>query len=515
MRTLIFLSVISVLFSVCLNAQPGSLDQAFGNNGTVMSPISSFVEHGYALAVQDDGKILVAGFRDQAGAQDFAVARYNADGSLDDSFGSGGMATIDAGTDVDAAWCMALQNDGKIVLGGSVFKQQTTYDDYAVVRLNSDGTTDNSFGTNGIVTTDIEGLYDNAYEILVQDDGKIILGGDGYILDRRHVCLVRYHTDGTVDESFGFLGVAYLAVGTVEDKTKDIAFQSDGKIIAVGFMNDGMDDQAFVARFNTDGTVDTFFGLNGYTTIDIGGREDRLWTVCVDDDDEILVGGYTRDETEMDNDYLFMKYTSDGVLDTDFGSNGIKMFHYGSNDQVIDMVLQDDGKIVSIGSAFSFELLRLNENGDLDNSFGDNGKVNTSVGTYCHGNRISLYADKRVVVAGQAEDGGLKHFALARYHLEEEGGIDETTVISDIKMFPNPTQGSELQIAYSLLSEAVLRIELLNISGQLMYILADNIHRSAGKHHENLKLPGNLASGVYLLRISTANNSRILKFEKR
>jgi hypothetical protein len=82
-------------------------------------------------------------------------------------------------------------------------------------------------------------------------------------------------------------------------------------------------------------------------------------------------------------------------------------------------------------------------------------------------------------------------------------------------MFPNPTQGSELQIAYSLLSEAVLRIELLNISGQLMYILADNIHRSAGKHHENLKLPGNLASGVYLLRISTANNSRILKFEKR
>jgi uncharacterized delta-60 repeat protein len=407
-----------------------------------------------------------------------------------------------------------LQNDGKILLGGSVFKQLTTYDDFAVVRLNTDGTADNTFGTNGIVTTDIEGLYDNAYEILIQDDGKIILGGDGYILDRRHVCLVRYNTDGTVDESFGFFGVAYVAVGTLEDKTKDIAFQSDGKIVAVGFMNDGMDDQAFVARFNSDGTVDTFFGLNGYATVDIGGREDRLWSVCITDDDKILVGGYTRDETAMDNDYLFMRFTADGVLDTDFGSNGIRMFHFGANDQVIDMILEDDGKIVSIGSSFSFELLRLQENGDIDNSFGDNGKVNTTVGTYCFGNRISLYGENKVVVAGQAEDGGLKHFAIARYHLEDEGGINENAVIANVKMFPNPVNGTELHIGYSLLSNEQLNIELLNINGQVIDVLADKIHRNAGQHQERLQLPGNLASGVYLLRIASSKNTHILKFEK-
>jgi uncharacterized delta-60 repeat protein len=276
-----------------------------------------------------------------------------------------------------------------------------------------------------------------------------------------------------------------------------------------------MDDQTFVTRFNTDGTVDTFFGLNGIATVDIGGREDRLWAVCVTDDDEILVGGYTRDESTTDNDYLFMKYTANGELDLDFGSNGIKMLHFDINDQVLDMALQEDGKIVSVGGAFSFELLRLHENGDLDNEFGDNGTVNTSVGTYCFGNRISLYGENKVVVAGQAEDNGLKHFALARYLLEDEGGIQNVSdVILDIKVFPNPVSSSELKISYTLKNHDEISIDLLNINGQQVQLLLDHVKRTSGDHLEVLKLPAKLTSGFYLLRITTTEGSNIIKLEQ-
>ena len=512
----IFISAfLFIIFNTLLQSQPGALDQSFGEDGSVIFTENSFTHRGFAAAVQSDGKVLVGGFQELIDVQDFAVVRFNSDGSVDNTFGTNGKVVIDGGETAESVWTIMVQNDGRILLGGSIYHQFTTYDDFALIRLNPDGSLDNSFGNAGIVSTDIEEGWDNAYSMAIQDDGKILLGGDGYRNDKRNATIVRYNIDGSVDESFGFLGVGWLSVGTVNDKTKDIALQNDGKIIVVGAMNDGLDDQAFVARFTADGAVDTFFGNNGMFTLDIGAREDRLWSVCVEDDGSIIAGGYTRDENAMDNDYLFIKLNSDGTQDLNFGSNGIRMFHYGPNDQVIDMTIQDDGKILSAGSAFSFEILRLLENGDLDPSFGDNGKVNTTVGTYCHANAICLYPDDRIIVAGQAKNNDIDNFAAARYHLAGEGGVSEIeNEFSNLKMYPNPVTGNAFILGYTVDTKQEVSIELLSSGGQVVGVLLESQSRTQGQHTEILQLPQNLSSGIYFIRISSAESATTIRLEK-
>jgi len=503
----LIISFLALALSSFSFSQPGSLDTQFGNNGTVMDPVTSTTEHGYAMTVQEDGKLLVAGFRDLGGNQDFAVARYNTDGSLDNSFGNNGVALFDGGSDADAAWAMALQADGKIMLGGSVYNQSTTVDDFALIRLNTDGSPDATFGNNGIVTTDFDDKWDNAYEILVQDDGKILLGGDGYTLGKRNVCIARYNTDGSLDTDFGFLGISFLSVGTVNDRTRDIALQSDGKIIAAGYANDGADDQAFVARFNSNGTVDTFFGLNGMAVLDIGGREDRFYTVVILEDDAILAAGHTRDETAQDNDYLFVKYDSEGALDTDFGSNGIKLYNFGANDNTQDMAIQQDGKILSAGGAFSYEILRLLPDGSLDNEFGDNGKVNTTIGTYCHANRIMLYNDLQAVVAGHALSGDFYNFALARYHLQDNAGIRNATQKAiNLIVFPNPAT-ERVTVQYKLERNQMLSLDLINLQGTSVCTFIGASEKPRGFHTDDFLIPPNVPPGIYFLKLSLEHRS--------
>jgi len=302
-----FISIFfSIVFSQFLPAQPGSLDDSFGNEGIVIAPLTDHSEQAYKVIVQPDGKILLAGFQEENNIGDFAVARYNASGILDETFGNGGFAIIDGGTDSESAYDIVLQNDGKIILGGSVFNQLTTVDDFALLRLNTDGSPDNTFGTGGLVITDIDGYHDNAYGMALQPDGKILLGGDGYTNDRRNVCVVRYNTNGSLDASFGNGGIAINAIGCGTNKTKAIALQADGKIIAAGYFNEGINDQAFVTKFNSDGTVDNSFGNNGVAIFDIGGNDDRFWSLCILDDAKILAGGYTRNASN-ENDYLMVR----------------------------------------------------------------------------------------------------------------------------------------------------------------------------------------------------------------
>ncbi|NQT78294.1 MAG: hypothetical protein HQ565_11305 [Bacteroidetes bacterium] len=271
-----FISIFfSIVFSQFLPAQPGSLDDSFGNEGIVIAPVSSADEQGYKVAVQPDNKIVLAGYVGTNNIRDFAVVRYNPDGSMDNSFGNGGLVIFDGGTDSDMAVSMVLQGDGKILIGGSGYNQLTTVDDYAMVRFNADGTPDNTFGTGGLVTTDIDGNLDNAYAMAIQDDGKILLAGEAYTGGKRNVGIVRYNPDGSCDCSFGSTGFAIVSIGTVIDRTRAIALQADGKIIAAGWINDGLDDQLFITRFNTDGSTDNTFGNNGVATLDIGGNDDR------------------------------------------------------------------------------------------------------------------------------------------------------------------------------------------------------------------------------------------------
>jgi len=418
-----------------------------------------------------------------------------------------------AGTDADATWAMALQDDGKIILGGSVYNQLTTVDDYALVRLNSDGTADNTFGTGGLVMTDIDGNWDNAYDMVLQDDGKILLAGEGYTNSNRKVCVVRYNTDGTLDASFGTGGIAINAIGCGEERTRAIALQADGKIIVAGYFNEGINDQTFVTRFNSDGTVDNTFGNNGTATLDIAGNEDRFWTLYVLPDGKILAGGTT--DPADDPATMIFKYLSDGTLDNSFGSNGMALNNFGVNDFLKDMIVDDDGKILTAGGGFSFELIRFLDTGYPDTDFGTNGIVNTSIGNFCFAHSICLQANGRIVVSGHSNDGNDYDLAVARYHAAEGSYVDEQSDIFDhVNVYPNPVlSGNNINLEYALEEDEELSIELLSISGKLLEVLSEKQNRKAGLHKESFKLPGNLSAGIYFVRLTSSQGSAVVRLE--
>ena len=516
MKTLsIFSSIIILIFIMQpVMAQPGSLDESFGNAGIVITPYSSSNEFGQQVAVQTDNKIVLAGHVETNNIRDFAVVRYNTDGSMDNSFGNGGLVIFDGGTDADMAAAMIIQDDGKILIGGSVSHPSTTWDDYAMARFNADGTPDNTFGTGGLVTTDINGEWDNAFDMAIQDDGKILLAGEAYTGGKRNVGIVRYNSDGSCDCSFGSGGFAILSIGSIIDRTRAIALQADGKILAGGWMNDGLDDQLFLTRFNSDGSTDNTFGNNGIATLDIGAKDDKCWDLKVLTDGKILVGGQSG--TPDNFDYLLVRYLPDGTLDDTFGSNGIALTNVGTTDYVSEMFIQADGKILTAGSAFTFELIRFLETGYPDPGFGNNGVVNTSIGSgSSYSQTLCMQADGKIIVAGFSKDGTDRDFSLARYHSEAGGYIDEQSTIFDhINVYPNPVlSANNINLEYTLKEDEVLSIELLSINGKLLEVLSEKQNSKAGPHKESYKLPGHLSAGIYFMRLTSSQGSAVVRLE--
>ncbi len=188
------------------------------------------------MAIQSDGKIVVAEPYNNGSDLDFAVARYNSDGSLDTSFDGDGKVTTDIDSG-DAALAMVIQSDGKILLAG----YGGGYKYFALARYNSDGSLDNTFGTGGKVTTDIGGSYDLVYDIAIQSDGKIIVTGDSYN-GNYDFALARYTSNGSLDLSFDGDGKVTTPIGGGNDYAYDIAIQSDGKIVVAGYSDNGSND---------------------------------------------------------------------------------------------------------------------------------------------------------------------------------------------------------------------------------------------------------------------------------
>jgi large repetitive protein len=281
------------------NGQP---DTTFGTNGTVITDlvVGSEREQPYAMVVQPDGKLLVAGTvtYDFAPDNEMFVVRYNTNGTLDTTFGTNGKFVLNlGGNDIHSeAYAIALLPDGKILLGGSIddrLNTPITYADYALVRLTANGQRDFSWGSSGIVKTNITGS-DRAFDMEIQSDGKVILAGyEGGTNLNSKLTLVRYNTDGTLDATFGIGGVAGIRVPGSFQGASDMALQPDGKIVVAGDVTPDNTSDAnnwVVARFNSDGTADSSFGTGGYVTWDFGGN-DKASGVAVLGDGSLVVGG--------------------------------------------------------------------------------------------------------------------------------------------------------------------------------------------------------------------------------
>ena len=400
-------------------AASDSLDTAFGTGGKVLTAIGTSGEIASDLGIQSDGKIVVAGYSYTISDNDFALVRYNTDGTLDATFGTGGKVTTAVGTSNDAASALGIQSDGKIVAAGSAAYQSisTTYD-CALVRYNTDGTLDTSFGTGGKVIDDPMGFSYVASALRIQSDGKIVVAGprnDSSVV----FALVRYNTDGSLDTTFDTDGrVLTDIVPNNSDKPTDLRIQSDGKIVVAGYSYYQDTSDFALVRYNTDGTLDTSFGTGGKVTTDIGSgyaSYDVANALGIQSDGKIVAAGGSS------SNFALVRYNTDGTLDTSFGTGGKVTTAVGtSNDAAYALSIQSDGKIVAAGSSYNgsnndFTIVRYNTDGTLDTSFGTGGEVITAIGSdddYPYA--LSIQPDGKIVAAGRDDSGGHPEISRGR-----------------------------------------------------------------------------------------------------
>ncbi len=418
---LLLLNFVLLISQQTIHANSADLDNNFDFDGKVTTNFVGKEDFCRGVAIQIDGKIVCAGrMMNNSNINDFAVARYNVGGSLDSNFGVGGKVTTDFNGGEDEGWDVAVQSDGKGVVIGSTFSGANY--DFGIARYNPDGTPDAAFGTNGKVTTDFSGDSDEAYDVIVQSDGKIIVVGVSFVGNPAEgdFALVRYNSNGTLDSTFGSGGKVTTDFAGDLDEAWSVELQPDQKIIVAGRRLDGNRDIA-VARYNPDGSLDNSFSSDGKVTTDFVVNEDEAFDVAIQTDGKILVAGGS--DSGFSYDFALVRYNSDGSLDTNFSFDGkVTTDFAGDFDEAIAIALQADGKIIaagasSIGAISDFALTRYHADGTLDDTFGSDGKALTHFLGNDAALDVALQPDGKIVAVGYSISGAQStgDFALARY----------------------------------------------------------------------------------------------------
>ncbi len=417
-------------------------------DGKVTTAIGSGHDIGKNVTVQSDGKVLVSGYSSNGSDWDFALTRYNTDGTLDTSFGGGdGIVTTDVGGNTDRATSIILQPDGKILLIGNSYDGSNYYD-FALTRYNTDGTLDTSFGGgDGMVTTDVFGFNDFGMSVDMQTDGKIVIAGYSYNGSDYDFSLMRYNIDGSLDTSFGGGdGIVTTDLGSGNDYSSSVTVQTDGKILIAGESYDGSSYDFTLARYNSNGTLDTSFGGgDGIVTTDTAALS-YVSSTTVQTDGKILTTGYS--DNGSGYGFSLTRYNADGSLDTSFGGgDGIVTTAVGSSTFSLgeSATLQTDGKILVTGytlngADYDFALIRYNSDGTLDTSFGGgDGIVSTDVGSDDDkGYSVTVQTDGKILVAGESRNASNDDFALVRYNTD--GSLDTTFDINILNASPTFTE---------------------------------------------------------------------------
>lgn len=286
----------------------GTLDSTFRGSERIIRDFFGGGSWAGGVAIQSDGKIVIAGVR-YGGDWDFALARYNNDGGLDTTFGINGKVMTDFSGPRDYASGVAIQSDGKIIAAGVAGGGGNK--DFALARYNDNGSLDTTFGINGKVTTDFFGSDDEAYGLVIQSDGRIVLAGSAdHDPFYTNFALARYTTNGSLDSTFGNGGKLTTSFSS-DAEANSLAIQLDGKIIAAGVADGVMGDKDFAfARYNTDGTLDASFGVDGKVTVDFSAGDDETYALAIQSDGKILMAGDTGASTN-NQDFALARYDDD------------------------------------------------------------------------------------------------------------------------------------------------------------------------------------------------------------
>jgi uncharacterized delta-60 repeat protein len=407
-------------------AAPGDLDSAFGTGGVSLTALGSD-DYVRDVALQPDGKIVAAGASWDGTLYRFALSRYNADGSLDPTFGDAGKVLTSVGTGA-AIHAVALQPDGKIVAAGRAYNGGSP--EFALARYTSAGSLDASFSGDGLVTTSI-GSESTARDLVLEPDGRIDVAGHARVGGRDRVALARYTSAGALDTTFGSNGRSTAAVGDDDAFALALVRQDDGRLVAAGGASEGGVTKIALARFSSGGSLDSGFGSGGSVLTPVGAGA-LASSLLIDPDGRLVVAGSAAEGTTVT--FAVARYGASGALDGSFGTGGVTLIQPGATSLGNSLARQPDGRLVVAGEvvtsgAQSFALSRLNADGSVDTGFGTGGSVTTAIGSRGEAHDVVVQPDGQIVVGGTGNVGtGPRQFALARYvwaaEAPDDGGGD-------------------------------------------------------------------------------------------
>lgn len=444
----------AVSWSFTTIPSPGALDSTFGSGGRVMTAIGISKDEALAVAVQQDGKIVTAGYSILTSSTTtaastttttdyyFTIARYQSTGSLDSTFGFFQNGWTDVVTGI--ARGVAMQSDGKIVAAGETNPETiitvvtssipvvttSANTDFMIARFDANGMLDTTFGpqSNGTVTMDMGYDHDVVRSLALQADGKIVVAGEGInsgSLDFASL-IARFNADGTLDSTFANGGKLLINTIGTTSRARVVKIQSDGKIIVGGNFKDGSGPASFyLVRYDMNGTPDASFNAGMVTASP--GTDPELVDIAILSDGKIVIAGTTNGSSNAD--VFLMRYNADGTLDTTFGSAGTvitdDLLH--GKEMAAGLAIQADGKIIvsatyqpTTGTILDreFSLFRYDANGGLDTTFGDSfGMVFTNFGSANDdfANAVQIQQDGKIVVVGTSSNSSHYDLGLTRY----------------------------------------------------------------------------------------------------
>ncbi len=504
MKTFFVSIFLLLLNNVFLAAQAGSLDPSFGVGGTAITSITgSSVDYPSDCAIQPDGKILVTGYYSISNARSIFLVRYNQNGTPDSTFGSNGIVKTSFGSSQAAGNAVAVQPDGKILVAGQ--STHSNIADYALVRYKMNGELDSTFGTAGKVVTDLGSTFETSNALAIQADGKIISAGSVYGASV-DFGVVRYNSNGSLDSAFGVGGIVVTSIAD-EDQANAVRVQPDGKIVVAGFSSINAKGDFSVVRYNTDGTLDKNFGTGGKVTTNIQ-NSDLGYDLLIHSNGKILVAGTVGYVQVVGGPIGLVQYNEDGSLDTGFGTGGKSIIATGNPHFVWSLARQPDGKIfVGSESLISsnnkqWSLSRALPNGTIDATFGTNGVVNTDlIGTSEYSTSMLIQPDAKIVMAGGA--GGASSFDLVvcRYLNDFVSGTTDVPQALAFNISPNPGNGL-FSLRMETPASSLLHLTVSDMSGRIVH--SDEL-KDMGTIEQMIDLRY-LNNGLYQIRLDDGRN---------
>jgi uncharacterized delta-60 repeat protein len=420
---------LNLLFSSSARANDSTLDSNFGLNGkSILDSLSAASFNNFqSLIALSDGKFIQVGSSDNGGRIDFSVSKFNTIGTLDTTFDGDGIKNYRIGSGNAYANGIAQQADGKFVLVG--YTNAPNNGDFAIIRINADGSLDTTFGEDGVVTTDFTSGSDSANSVAIQSDGKIVVtGSTGNVYN--DFAVARYTVGGVLDNTFSSDGqVTVKFAANSYDVSYDLGIQTDGKIVVAGYTgigDDPVNTKFAVARFNENGILDNTFSSDGKVDTNIGSGDDNAHSLLIQFDGKIVLAGSASSGSDVN--FALVRYISDGTLDTSFSSDGISTLSVSSGyDYGYSVLAQSDGKFLlagasSVDSQGDFALARFNNDGSADTSFGSGGFVTTDFGYIDGGKSIAMQSTGQILVSGETGNATVGYkYAVARYGVINSG----------------------------------------------------------------------------------------------